>query len=273
MLSHSRRSAACPTPCTESLVSTPRTHKRSPAQFSIGGEVLPRGGAYFTKRNNQPKAPFGRQQFGGSMGGPIIRNRVFFFGALEKVREDRSIPVPDNLFNQLELLVNAERAGQLPPGLVNPHHPHAGPIPSRVLLYSIKSNVQLSNEHSLMARFARQYDDRDHTSATRTPATPAVQSSGNPTGSFPGSATPSRSSSGRVFCSESWSCSCLTGTVWNRSPLRCLRRSSTASGPSVGMFVQATSTARLARRDRVLSRHRARSRSQFRSRCLLSSHN
>ena len=32
----------------------------------------------------QPKVPFNRQQFGGSMGGPMLRNRMFFFGAVEQ---------------------------------------------------------------------------------------------------------------------------------------------------------------------------------------------
>ena len=70
--------------------------------------------------------PFSRQQFGGSLGGPVMRNRLFFFGAAEQVYEDTSIPVPDNLFSQHELLVNAMDAGQVPDGLVNPNHPRAG---------------------------------------------------------------------------------------------------------------------------------------------------
>ena len=55
---------------------------------------------------------------------------MFFFGAVEQVDEDTSVPVPDRLFNELELLVAATNAGLLPPGLVNPNHPRFGPIPA-----------------------------------------------------------------------------------------------------------------------------------------------
>jgi len=33
-------------------------------------------------------APFTRHQFGGAVGGPIVRNRVFFFGGFERLQED-----------------------------------------------------------------------------------------------------------------------------------------------------------------------------------------
>ncbi len=55
---------------------------------------------YFTRVANRDKVPYSRQQFGGSLGGPILRNRAFFFGALEKVKEDLSVPVPENLFRE-----------------------------------------------------------------------------------------------------------------------------------------------------------------------------
>ena len=109
---------------------------------------------YFTERDNRDEIPYSRQQWGASMGGPIMRNRMFFFGAFEFVNEDTSIPVPDRQFDELELLVSATTAGLIPPGLVNPNHPRAGPIPHHLSMYSVKTNLQLNNNHSLMGRFA-----------------------------------------------------------------------------------------------------------------------
>ena len=42
---------------------------------------------YFTEQDGRDEVPFSRQQFGGSLGGPIVRNRMFFFGAIEYVNE------------------------------------------------------------------------------------------------------------------------------------------------------------------------------------------
>ena len=42
------------------------------------------------KRRGAPKAPFTRQQWGGTFGGPIKRDKSFFFGAYERIKEDYS---------------------------------------------------------------------------------------------------------------------------------------------------------------------------------------
>ena len=39
-----------------------------------------------------PKAPFRRNQFGGGIGGPIIKNRTFFFADYEGIRQSKGIP-------------------------------------------------------------------------------------------------------------------------------------------------------------------------------------
>jgi hypothetical protein len=61
------------------------------------------GSAFEFLRNNalnarnffdQQKPAFRRDQFGGSIGGPIIRKKTFFFGSYEGFRERKGIPAP-----------------------------------------------------------------------------------------------------------------------------------------------------------------------------------
>ena len=44
---------------------------------------------YFLEKNNQPKEKLNRHDFGGSIGGPIIRDKLHFFGNVEWNKEDR----------------------------------------------------------------------------------------------------------------------------------------------------------------------------------------
>lgn len=45
---------------------------------------------FATEFNSQP--PFQRNQFGGSVGGPIFKDKLFFFGNLERIKQDASQP-------------------------------------------------------------------------------------------------------------------------------------------------------------------------------------
>ncbi|MFZ0663204.1 MAG: carboxypeptidase regulatory-like domain-containing protein [Acidobacteriaceae bacterium] len=38
-------------------------------------------------------SPFQRNQFGGSVGGPIMRNKLFFFGSVDRLKQDQSAPI------------------------------------------------------------------------------------------------------------------------------------------------------------------------------------
>ena len=113
---------------------------------------------FFTKEANRDKVPFKRQQFGGSAGGPILRNRAFFFGSLERIRQDDSVVVPANLYSQKQLLVDAQARGLIPAGYVYEQHPTAAIQDARLLLTTVKGSVQLNNEHALMVRYAGQKD-------------------------------------------------------------------------------------------------------------------
>ena len=116
---------------------------------------------YFTRQANGEKAPFSRQQFGGSIGGPIIRNKMFFFGALEQQLEDKGQFVPASQYGQLEALVVAMRRGQIPAGWVYDKHPRIGETPGSLRMYSAKVNAQLNNAQSIMFRYAGQDEGRD----------------------------------------------------------------------------------------------------------------
>jgi hypothetical protein len=116
---------------------------------------------FFTKQANGDKAPFSRQQFGGSIGGPIIKNRMFFFGAIEQMLEDKGQFVPKVQYDQLESIVTAMKRGQVPAGWVYDKHPQIGETPGRLRTYSIKSNLQLNNAQSVMIRHSGQQEGRD----------------------------------------------------------------------------------------------------------------
>ncbi len=46
---------------------------------------------YFAERANQPKPTNNQNQFGGNLGGPVVKNRVFFFGDVEATRIEQGV--------------------------------------------------------------------------------------------------------------------------------------------------------------------------------------
>ena len=48
---------------------------------------------YFAKLNNNPKPDTQQQQFGGTIGGPIVKDKAHFFFSLERVRIDEGITI------------------------------------------------------------------------------------------------------------------------------------------------------------------------------------
>jgi hypothetical protein len=100
---------------------------------------------FFAKQSNQPKVPFSRQQFGGSTGGPLVPNRAFLFGAIERIREEQSISVSEGVFRELELL---KPLGAEPMRAV--------PRTYRDTQYTVKTNLTLTQNQSAIVRFAEQ---------------------------------------------------------------------------------------------------------------------
>jgi hypothetical protein len=91
------------------------------------------------------KPPFSRQQFGGSIGGPIVKNRAFFFGTVERTRERGNSIVAGSDQAQIKLL---EPFGYKAVQFL--------PQPFNDWQYTIKGDFNLTNKHSLVTRFAGQ---------------------------------------------------------------------------------------------------------------------
>jgi hypothetical protein len=81
------------------------------------------------------KAPYTRVNFGGFSGGPIVRNRLFYFGSYEGVRQD-----------QTAIVTTPVKSGEFPQ-------------PTRNHQAFAKVDVQLSPVHALTVRFSEQRSD------------------------------------------------------------------------------------------------------------------
>jgi hypothetical protein len=72
---------------------------------------------FFENANSQKKAPFRRNQFGGSAGGPIKKDKIFIFGAYEGLRQSKGIP-----HSGIVVPSDAARAGNI-------HDANGNPLP------------------------------------------------------------------------------------------------------------------------------------------------
>ena len=69
---------------------------------------------FFAKRANQPKPKNNQNQFGGNLGGPVFKNRAFFFGDFEATR------IKQGVLRTGRVMTAAERAGVFPGAIRDP---------------------------------------------------------------------------------------------------------------------------------------------------------
>src|SRR6266404_4539622 len=91
------------------------------------------------------KPPFNRQQFGGSIGGPIIKDKLFWFGAVEHTRERGNSIVPGSIFNQIVFL---EPLGYKAVRLL--------PQPYDDTQFQIKGDYHPNSDHAFTVRYGQQ---------------------------------------------------------------------------------------------------------------------
>jgi hypothetical protein len=86
---------------------------------------------------HNPKQPFSRQNYVGTLGGPIARNKVWFFTSFEQVHEDASIAYSPASTVQFDAL-SAIAANGLIPGVPSIAVPATVPIPFRDYLGTLR---------------------------------------------------------------------------------------------------------------------------------------
>jgi hypothetical protein len=118
----------------------------------------------FFDSKSQPIPPFKRNQFGGSAGGPIIKDRTFIFGDFEAIRQSKGIT------NTSFVPSDAARAGNLTsaPITVDPGaakylalYPHAnGTVNGDIGIFSFPGQ-QVVNEYFVTSRVDHKFSDKD----------------------------------------------------------------------------------------------------------------
>jgi hypothetical protein len=89
------------------------------------------------------KSPFSRQEFGGSIGGRIIQDKLFYFGSYERFRERQNNFVPADRFAQLSAIPGISASAEIP----TPYDDH---------LLTAKVDHRISDKQSMFYRFSFQ---------------------------------------------------------------------------------------------------------------------
>ncbi len=98
---------------------------------------------FFEDTANRDKPPFSRQEVGGSIGGPIKRDKLFFFGALERFRERQNIGVLPSALAQIAAIPGSQPVDQIP-------------SPYDDTLATVKVDHRLTDNQSMFYRFSFQ---------------------------------------------------------------------------------------------------------------------
>jgi Carboxypeptidase regulatory-like domain/TonB dependent receptor len=98
---------------------------------------------FFTEQQGLPKPNYHRYHFGGSAGGPLIKDKLFVFGAYEHKREPGKITVEPSAFRELSLFPLASPVSSLS----TPYLDH---------LLTVKLDYRVSDRQGMFFRYARE---------------------------------------------------------------------------------------------------------------------
>ena len=105
---------------------------------------------FFQKRGITAKQTFERWEYGGSAGGPIARDRLFFFGALERFDEPQGrTPVRADAIQQMAFIPDGQAVSEIATPYVD-------------TLFTGKADHRLSSNQSMFYRFSLQKNSSDN---------------------------------------------------------------------------------------------------------------
>jgi len=96
----------------------------------------------------RPNPKFHRYQYGGSVGGPVKKDKLFFFGAFEQKREPGNLTVDPTAFAELTTLATVDSTLASPLGQL--------PFPYIDDLVSVKLDWRPTAKHSFSGRYGRE---------------------------------------------------------------------------------------------------------------------
>ncbi|HEX8285620.1 MAG TPA: TonB-dependent receptor [Pyrinomonadaceae bacterium] len=110
--------------------------------------LLAKANEFIFEEGDAVKPPFSRQQVGGSIGGPIARDKAFFFGTVERTRERGNSIVSSSDRKEIAFL---EPFGYEAVQFL--------PQPFNDWQYTVKGDFNLNSNNTLVTRFSGQNND------------------------------------------------------------------------------------------------------------------
>src|SRR6266481_9254330 len=115
------------------------------AFFNFRNQSL-RAKDFFEKQTTDSKPKYNREEYGGSLGGPLVKDKMFIFGAFERFRERQNLLVNPVLLPEIAAIPGVTASPTIP-------------LPYNDTLLTIKVDHHYNSRQTLMYRFAYQKND------------------------------------------------------------------------------------------------------------------